>query len=135
MREIKFNAVDEETGEYIVFNHFVNHNRVHNDEGHETLSRFLEFYYGFRLLQYTGLKDKNGIEIYEGDAIYDELDNTVSLVNFINGAFASETYIDDNEEVEHTDNRCFLAERVTSDYGNRLEVIGNIYENKELLND
>lgn len=63
------------------------------------------------LVQFTGLKDKNGKEIYEGD-ILKQYDKTYE-VYYINGHFMS-----CNE----------LWEENT-----RSEVIGNIYENPELL--
>lgn len=69
------------------------------------------------LMQYTGLKDKNGKEIYEGD-IVNYFRNELAEVKFINGCFAIESkhYIDCFNEI--------VAER---------EVVGNIYENPELL--
>ena len=62
------------------------------------------------LMQYTGLKDKNGREIYEGD--------------ILKGKF--------NGPVVWTVDRYNYG---WSDYWNESEIIGNIYQNKELLSD
>ena len=72
-----------------------------------------------QLMQYTGLKDKNGVEIYEGDYMQDGHSGRWAEVKFINGAFVVEF---DNEIQDLYDwtYEC---------------IIGNIYENKELLND
>jgi len=64
------------------------------------------------LMQYTGLKDKNGVEIYEGDVIKDCDDGYASIVWMFNGWRRSDH--DDFDGVED-------------------EIIGNIYENPELL--
>lgn len=76
---------------------------------------------GVRLL-YTGLKDENGTEIYEGDIMFDAHAEIYSKVVFDEGAFCVEwdTHIE------------YLNE-VASDY--YTEVIGNIYENKKLLGE
>ena len=80
--------------------------------------------------QYTGLKDKNGKEIYEGDIIFDSFYERKAKVVFLEGAFWLD-YIDDFKEYETIHKRYQLI----ANYDNKsvLEVIGNIYDNLELL--
>ena len=72
------------------------------------------------LMQSTGLKDKNGQEIFEGDIVSIDTDEFDSLfVKYETGIY----WLMDNEEcVEHL-----------SDYYKYVSIIGNIYENPELL--
>ena len=78
------------------------------------------------LMQYTGLRDKNGVKIFEGDIIeywYRSVSGTASstaIVKFYDGAFQLED-IDDSDTTE----LLYLAED--------LKVIGNVWENPELL--
>jgi hypothetical protein len=74
----------------------------------------------FELLQYTGLKDKNGKEIYEGDIIICKYGPQIAMeVKWIDEGFRTLVKYDGDNYVG------FVKESA--------EVIGNIYENKNLL--
>lgn len=79
------------------------------------------------LMQSTGLKDKNGKEIFEGDVVRQvrtqpttENEVIIGVVTMIEGAWL---IMNDNEQ---------LASKLWSETDEN-EIIGNIYENKELL--
>jgi uncharacterized phage protein (TIGR01671 family) len=117
MREIKFRAWDTENEKII------------NSYAH--ISKSGQFYTAWTSndrdreyipMQFTGLKDKNGVEIYEGDIVKANINNVVSIGKVV--------YIDDWAmfQTEFTIGNigrynCYEAD----------EVIGNIYENPELL--
>lgn len=79
-------------------------------------------------MQYTGLKDKNGKEIYEGDIISTDLDRPFNIVVFRNGAFMFQCHDNGKDYYDYM----FSVDEESDrwEYG---EVIGNIYENPELL--
>ena len=83
---------------------------------------------GERLL-YTGLKDRNGIELYEGDILGKE-GHFSFFIKFSDGAFRR-VPINPIQRInwEHYPlNHYWLLD-------NQLSYIGNIYENPELLED
>jgi uncharacterized phage protein (TIGR01671 family) len=78
----------------------------------------------YEVMQYTGLKDKNGKEIYEGDVL-GYVTDTKWIVGFKNGAFTL-SYQNSNINILYD---CDIADgKVT-----HMKVLGNIYENPELL--
>jgi uncharacterized phage protein (TIGR01671 family) len=74
----------------------------------------------YELIELTGLKDKNGKEIYESDLLQVKPDGVVWETRFEDGGFVGH-----NEA---------LNDQVGLFGGMKLEVIGNIYSNPELLN-
>ena len=88
------------------------------------------------LMQSTGLFDKKGVEIFEGDVISTYTDNLVIKRDNLLGF-----YVEYAEYVEVDEKRNYFAETVdieyldlfAKDFGVAVEVLGNIYENKELL--
>lgn len=74
--------------------------------------------------QYTGLKDKNGKEICEGDILLYS-SNYKTVVNYKNGAFVR-NYGNSNIYLLYDS---FIEDECLADY----EIIGNIYDNSEML--
>ena len=113
-REIKFRAWDKkekvmrEQGE-IYFNH--------------GLPNTFDIWDSYELMQYTGLKDRNGKEIYEGDIVNY---NKEGFHNGLNGFvewFGSGFYIAKHIPLFS------IVEKFKTD----IEIIGNIYQNPEIL--
>lgn len=81
-----------------------------------------------KVMQWTGLKDKNDIEIYEGDIVryLDEIDGVTKLLGFVEwercwwSVNLHPRYLRENDIMD------------TEEYIN-YEVIGNIYENPDIL--
>jgi uncharacterized phage protein (TIGR01671 family) len=83
----------------------------------------------FVFMQYTGLEDKNGKEIYEGDVIHDTTtDSTIFVIECWNGCFQAVDKDDIELQVESEKYVEYLW-----DVHQACEIIGNIYENPELL--
>jgi len=96
------------------------------------------------LMQSTGLKEKNGVEIFEGDIVrHSKISTDISIVRF--GEFG----VPNIEEMEYQDMAVGFYFENASDlkdvepfnmtiplnnlYVKGIEIIGNIYENQELL--
>ena len=73
--------------------------------------------------QFTGCKDENGKEIYEGDII------KATSEEFINENFVAEVRFDEGDYYTYINSRDIRG--IWS--GDDIEVIGNIFENPELL--
>lgn len=79
---------------------------------------FEPYHKEIKLMQYTGFKDVNGKDIYEGDIVKYFLEEN-AVIKYINGAFMIES---------NTNMDCMCSML------GKIEIIGSIYENKELLN-
>ena len=131
MREIKFRAWDKE------LNFMINIKRYKIDFNGQVLfdNNDKELYNQtnkIELMQYTGLKDKNDVDIYEGDIVsftlFDCFDNDMQHIGkilFNNGAFYIE-YMDKSELYNSL--LCYVISQ-----DDEFEVIGNIYENSDVL--
>jgi hypothetical protein len=103
MREIKFRAWDEQNTTF-------EYPKIRALSSGKILDRFEN------VMQYTGLKDQNGVEIYEGDVLENDF---VAPVIFSDGCFCV--------DLGENGSPCLL------DYFHKSTIIGNIYENPELV--
>ena len=149
MRNIKFRAWDKQAKkmiysdevypksmykfEFDILNNFefklmkmIDRYNVTDDEGNDKYQEVFEAVEA-DIMQYTGLKDVEVNEIYEGDIIEKEFvdfgngDRFVGIVTFIDGCWCVEN--------ENKRSACFLFNETDVN-----SVIGNIYENPELDN-
>ena len=84
----------------------------------DTDGLFIPFSDGLPLMQFTGLYDKNGKEIYEGDIVQDYKNNLYQEILY-------------TSYIIKWDINCFNTRRMSW----LSEVIGNIYENGNLLDN
>ena len=136
MREIKFRAWNPKTKTMLV-----------DVESRFCLSLIIlqqEEYKGYILMQYTGLKDKNGKEIYEGDIIrtynYNDKwdDGAIGDVNFEEAGFRFNWKIllaksGEKDSKTPVSTICSSKAYESEKRETGVEVIGNIYENPELM--
>lgn len=80
--------------------------------------------------QFTGLHDKNGNEIYDGDIIAVHGVQIGYIVGGVRGYCYDVIY---TQAKSNGEKACPLYSFVTIDYPNKCEVVGNIYDNTELL--
>lgn len=129
MREIKFRAWDKELKEWTNYS-------ISNIDG--TLIDFLNKETGFWesdregerfiLCQYTGLKNFNGKEIYEGDIV-----RAVGFLKWIGIAKYSDknqAFVFECTDKNYRGNIVFMSQ-----FDQGFKILGNIYENPELLDE
>lgn len=114
MREIKFRVWDEKTKKFILVIDFSQNPLCWADKMHADYS----------LSQYTGLKDKNGKEIYEKDFLRHPDSGLVYCIRWNTDTASYEFYKADESDS--------LMAHFKS-MANYCEVIGNIYSNPELI--
>ena len=125
MRTIKFRGKDIETGEWLYGDLIQRMGCIPSilyPYEHDGKIRYAECAVKRETAgQFTGLLDKNGKEIYEGDIYrYDTPDSINEVSYCAGGGFAGS----DLTPAKHNENRLL-----------DVEVIGNIHDNPELLNN
>lgn len=121
-RQIKFRAWDGEQMIYEGGKGFLNY--LHS---HEILQKYET------VMQFTGVKDKNGKEIYEGDILGDWFEDEGKRIQSRQTVFFHEKeaqwMLDNSYSQDRTHFFSLAGELKDFDY----EIIGNIHENPELL--
>ena len=120
MKDIKFRAWEKKLKEMITVSTVDFNKEMINTDS------LWRYFHEVELMQYTGLKDKNGTEIYEGDIVvhYDGELTFKAIVEWDYWSWYLKGVIpEDNFQIED------VTDRNVSD----VQIIGNVYEHPELL--
>jgi uncharacterized phage protein (TIGR01671 family) len=128
MREIKFRVWDKTEKELVYVKGFFISNDAITYFTNSTKSKSIKAA-DADIMQYTGIKDSNSIEIYEGDIVQvkddDKIKNYIVTWRDRQAAFGFEYFI--------VDSWALSWDEETIPSPDKWEVAGNIYENPDLI--
>lgn len=139
MREILYRGKSVETGEwiygYLAFFYTLGRNEtgfiftdkasMYSQEKARSYDVFAE-----TVGQYTGVKDCNGVKIFEGDILLTDLKRPYNIVEFRNGSFVFNCNDGGKDYYD-----IMLPLETEQDQLRYLKVIGNVHDNPELLEE
>lgn len=132
MREIIFRGKRSDTGEWIYGDLLHNVDAVKIREQEQGIQRVAKSFVVIleTVGQYTGMKDKNGVMIFENDIVIIGGNKSFpTMIEFLSGSWQCvRKYTDKGRENEYS-----YLHRLEYDNPNQYEVIGNRFDNPELL--
>lgn len=147
MKELKFRVYDKDSKKMYNQDEFILTFDTVGEDIHMNKNDEVIPLYSYELMQFTGLEDKNGKEIYKGDIlsykriIYTDCSKTEieeieeeSFIEMITYAPIASVVKPHSKNVksfgyDSVNKECLILELTSDD----VEIVGNVYENKDLL--